>query len=667
MKKTSSFLYLLAVLCIISACTQHEDTLTSPSGNIKLHFTISGDNIIMIYDVEYNEADLIDSSLLKLEFNNIDQFSGLQVVGTSTRSVDETWNRVWGKSKSVRNHCNESILSLQEKEGQMRKINIVFRAYDDGIAFRYHIPEQDNITDFELSRDETQFRFTDDHTVWATRWNSFTTSQEREFDKIRISEILADEIVCTPLLIQAGENTWAAIMEANLTDWAGMCLSGGKDAHSVQVILSPLPGNEDVAVKSTTPRFSPWRVVMIADHPGRFVESDMIHNLNEPCALEDVSWIKPGKCAWDWWWSDGFAPDMNRKLGPDTESHKYFIDFASEQGWEYQLVDWHWYGPPFISMETFEPNPDVDITKHTPNCVVPEIAAYADKKGVNTILWLEWHHAKKQMDLAFPLYEDWGIEGVKIDFMDRNDQEMVNFYHQVVRKAAEHRLVVDFHGAYMPTGIERTYPNFITREGVLGNEYNKWSDRITPDHCLTIPFTRMLGGHMDFTPGGFIHGTQETFKVATEAGLPFTMVRGTRCFQLAMFVVYESALQVICDAPYNYRNSPEGLDFINTVPTTWDETRVINGEVGDYITVARKSNDDWFIGCVTDWTPRDLEIALDFLDEGKYSATIWSDAPDAGHFPEKLVRTEMEYKKDDHLLAKLAPAGGLVIHLTPVK
>jgi len=172
MKKTSSFLYLLAVLCIISACTQHEDTLTSPSGNIKLHFTISGDNIIMIYDVEYNEADLIDSSLLKLEFNNIDQFSGLQVVGTSTRSVDETWNRVWGKSKSVRNHCNESILSLQEKEGQMRKINIVFRAYDDGIAFRYHIPEQDNITDFELSRDETQFRFTDDHTVWATRWNS---------------------------------------------------------------------------------------------------------------------------------------------------------------------------------------------------------------------------------------------------------------------------------------------------------------------------------------------------------------------------------------------------------------------------------------------------------------------------------------------------------------
>jgi alpha-glucosidase len=662
-----TLMYLLTVsflVLFISSCAENEIDLSSPSGNILLEFEVSGEGLH--YSVEYNGEDFIDDSPLGLVFNHVDPLSGLAIVETSILEIDETWERVWGKSKTVRNHCNELTVMLREKEGHERKLNLVFRAYDDGVAFRYHIPEQENIKNFELAADLSQFVFTKDHTARATNWGTFHLSQEVEFNEVKISDLTQEDIMGTPLLVEAGENAWAAILEANLTDWAGMCLAGGTEPNAVQVKLSPYPDDENVAVKSTAPRYSPWRVVMVADNPGRFIESNLLHNLNEPCALGDVSWIEPGKCAWDWWWSDGYAPDMGRKLWADTEAEIYFVNFAAEMGWEYQLVDWNWYGPPFTSMETWEPNPDVDITKHTDVCNVPEITEHAASKGVKTIVWLEWHHADNQMDEAFPLYEDWGIEGVKVDFMNRNDQEMVNFYHRLVKKAAEHHLVVDCHGAYMPTGIDRTYPNFLTREGVLGNEYTKWSDRITPDHCLTIPFTRMLGGHMDFTPGGFVHRTRETFKIDDQEGLPCPMVMGTRCYQLAMLVVYESALQVICDAPYNYRNSPAGLDFLKIVPTTWDETRVINGEVGDYITIARRSGDEWYIGCMTDWTPRELEIPLDFLGEGHYKATIWSDAPDADQHPEKLVLTEEKATGSLPIKASLAPGGGAVMHIVPV-
>ncbi len=663
MKNTNYLLSLVLGVIFFSSCVSKEHILTSPSGNLAIEVKVTEGGIC--YDIAFNGVTIIDDSPLGLEFNNMDTILGLGIYETTVKEIDESWERVWGKSKTVRNHCNEMVVSLQENKGQMRKLNLVLRAYDDGVAFRYQIPEQEYITDFVLASDQTHFVFTADHTVWATNLGSFKSSQEHEFDKVKISDLKSDDVIGTPLLVQAGENTWVALLEANLTDWAGMLLCGGDEPNSVRAKLSPYPDDENIVVKSTAPRYSPWRVVMVADHPGRFIESDIIHNLNEPCALEDVSWIKPGKCAWDWWWSEGYAPDMGRKLWVDTDAEIYFVDFAAEMGWEYQLVDWNWYGPPFIDNGLTQSNPDADITKYTPTCVVPEIAMHAKSKGVKTIVWLEWHHANNQMDEAFPIYEDWGIEGVKIDFMDRNDQEMVNFYHRAIKKAAEHHLLVNFHGAYMPTGFERTYPNFITREGVLGNEYTKWSDRITPDHCLTIPFTRMLGGGMDFTPGGFEHGTRKTFKVAEKEGLPHPMVMGTRCYQLAMFVIYESALQVVCDAPFVYRNSPAGLDFLRQVPTTWDETKVIGGEVGDYIIIARRSGDEWYIGCMTDWTPREMEIPLDFLGEGTYTVISWTDAMDADKHPEELVRFESVISKENPFKVSLAPAGGAVFYLTP--
>jgi alpha-glucosidase len=673
----NQFNCVLAVLlgsCLISCNTRKELIVSSPDGNVRFELKITGntDNDTVFtglsFNVFFRDEGIIQDGTLGLDFVNIPALgNNVQITGVKISTVDEHWERVWGKSKSVYNHCTQAEVELKETGRSGRYFGLVIRAYDDGIAFRYHIPGQEGIAGFELAGERTTFPFTGDHKVWAANRGGFHNSQEHTFDEIHFSDISSGSILGTPLLIKLSDSSWAAILEANLTDWAGMYLTGTPDnPAAVMTRLSPLPDEPGVAVRSTTPRYSPWRVVMLADHPGRFIESDILHNLNEPCALDDVSWIRPGKCAWDWWWSDGYAPDKGYKLGPDTEGEKYFIDFASEMGWEYQLVDWNWYGAPFLSMTTWEPDLSRDITKHADECNILELIDYAKKKNVRTIVWLAWPHADRQMDEAFPLYRTWGISGVKVDFMDRNDQEMVNFYHRLVKKAAENHLLVDCHGAYMPTGISRTYPNFITREGVLGNEYNKWSDLITPDHCLTLPFTRGLGGEMDFTPGGFIHGTRETFRIADQAGLPYTMVRGTRCFQLAMLVVYESALQVICDSPYNYRNQP-GLDFLKIVPTTWDETMVINGEVGDYITIARRSGEDWFIGSMCDWTPRDLSVLLDFLGEGNYNAHIWADAADADQFPGKLKEETVIFTKNTFHTIHLASAGGQVIHLSPVR
>jgi alpha-glucosidase len=314
------------------------------------------------------------------------------------------------------------------------------------------------------------------------------------------------------------------------------------------------------------------------------------------------------------------------------------------------LVDAGWYGRPN--------DPEADVTKPVQELDMHGLIRFAWEKNIRIIIWLYWRDVEKKIEEAFPLYEKWGIAGVKIDFMDRDDQEMVNFYHRVVKKAAEHHLLVDFHGAYKPDGFRRTYPNLITREGVLGNEYNKWSSLVTPEHTVTIPFTRMLAGPMDFTPGGFRHATKITFRPQNTA--PFVM--GTRCHQLAMLVVYDSPLQVLCDSPYNYRGQP-GLEFLRIVPTTWDETKVLNGEVGEYITIARKHGSDWFIGSMTNWEPRVLKIPLGFLGDGKYFAHVFEDAPDASDYPDRVCERRLKVTSEDTLVVRMTSGGGYVAHM----
>lgn len=646
-------------------------SVSSPAGKVKITVEVKNDRTRhpgerrLYWSVSYNNAPVLVDSSFELEFKDMPPLGKDIVVKTSkTRAVHEAWQRVWGKRRDVLDAANELQVDLEEAGSLHRKITLLFRAYDDGAAFRYVLPAQPGFSDFRLAAERSEFAFAGIPRVWAADYWGFVSHQESEFNETAVNDLSPDKPYGLPMLVKSDGDFWAAVTEADLLDWAGMYLSRDRGrVNSLVSVLSPRPDEPGVAVRSRAPRRSPWRVVLLGRRPGDLIESDLIDNLSSPCAFADTAWIKPGRAAWDRWWCGDYLPDASFKVGMNTATMKYFIDFAAEMGWEYQLVDWMWYGRPFKEGTTVG-DPTTDITKPIPGVDIPELVRYAGERGVKILVWLDWEAAARQMDEAFPLYEKWGVVGVKIDFMQRDDQVMVNFYERAVRQAAEHHLTVDFHGAYKPTGLSRTFPNLLTREGVMGNEYNKWSARITPDHCLTIPFTRMLAGGMDFTPGGFRQKSKDTFR-AVGADAPGPFVMGTRCFQLAMLVVYESALQVLCDSPYCYHSSPAGVDFLKAVPTTWDDTRVITGEVGDFIAVARRHDDVWFVGAMTDWQPRSLELPLGFLGDGRFRAEIWQDAYESDDYPDRLMKAVMPVTAKDTLRAKMASGGGYVAVLRP--
>jgi len=610
------------------------------------------------FSVEYRGRDLLLDSPLGLDFRDAPPLArGLLVEGQTTRSIDETWQTVAGKSREVRDRCNEMRMRLRETQPPGRRLDLVFRAYDDGVAFRYEIPEQPGIGEFRLAAERTELHFAGDHTAWAADYGSFTTSQEKEFERTTLDAIQPSSVVGLPLLVQAGDAAWVAVTEADLRDWAGLYLAGhGTSPHTLVSRLSPRPDEPGTAVRGRAPRRSPWRVLMIADHPGRLIESNLVLNLSQPLALADTSWIEPGRSAWDRWWSGDYIPDADFPVGMNTATMKRFTDLAAEMGWEYVLVDWGWYGP----ITDFATGGERDATRPIPELDLPELVRYAHERNVKVLLWVFWTHLDQRLDQALSTYERWGISGIKVDFMNRDDQQMVDWYEKVVRKAAEHRLVVDFHGAYKPTGLRRAYPNLLTREGVLGNEYNKWSDRVTPLHKLTLPFTRMLAGPMDFTPGGFRHATPSVF--VAQDSRPF--VNGTRAQELAELVVYESPLQVLCDAPAAYQDGV-GARFLREVPTTWDETRVLDGVVGERIVIARRSGRRWFLGAMAGEAAQQVRVPLSFLGDGTYQSYAVADAQDAFIRPERAVESETSVGSQQELELKLAPGGGYVAILTP--
>lgn len=612
----------------------------------------------LYYSVAFDGRTLVTDSALGLDFADQPPLARDLVVEEEVRrSFDETWETVVGKSKEVRDHGREMVLTLREANEPGRRLQVAFRAYDDGVAFRYLLPEQPDLASFRVANERSEFRFVGDPEAWAADYGTFASHQETEFAKTTVSAIAPAAHVGLPLLVRAGERAWVAVTEANLRDWAGMYLGGTGAPGALVSRLSPRHDDPEVAVVGKTPHRSPWRVLMIGDHPGRLIESSLVLNLSEPLAIQDPSWITPGRSAWDRWWSGDWAPGADFEIGMNTATMKYFADLAAEMGWEYTLVDWGWYDP----ITDFEHGGDLDCTTSIPQVDIPEIVRYANGKGVKVLLWVFWTHMDRKMDEALALYEKWGVSGVKVDFMARDDQWMVNWYETLVRKAAAHRLTVDFHGAYKPAGLRRAYPNLLTREGVLGNEYNKWSDRVTPEHKVTIPFTRMLAGPMDFTPGGFFHATPATFKA--QDSRPWVM--GTRAAELAQLVVYESELQVLCDSPDAYRSRPVGAEFLKRVPATWHETRVLNGEVGEYVTIARRSGKRWFVGSLTGTEGRTLEVPLGFLDGGEWTARVWADAPDADVHPEEAVEESRTVRARDTLTMKLAPAGGQAVILEP--
>lgn len=638
-------------------------TVNSPNGNVAVSFELKtkpqpylpGERAY--YRVSYKGAPALADSPLGIDFKDgrpLDQ--DFEVVGTDRQSHDETWENRFGGKRRIRDHYNQLTVSLRERVGPRRRVDLVFRAYDEGAAFRYLLPKQEALGKFTISSENTGFFFAREGFAHALSLGSYTSDYEDDYHRVSLDQIKPTSIVALPLLVELTGGPWVALLEADLVDYAGMYLGGGMGApNALMSKLSPHPTRSDEAVVASTPKATPWRIILVGSQPGELIENSyLVLNLSAPCALADTSWIQPGRSAWDWW-SGSFARNVDFKPGMNTATMMHYVDFAARHKLEYMLVDAGWY-------PEHDYTHPIDILHHTAETDVPRIIEYAKAKGVKVLLWVFWGALDKHLDEALALYSSWGAAGIKVDFMNRDDQEMVNFYERVVRKAADFHMTVDFHGAYKPTGLRRTYPNLLTREGVMGLEYSKWSDRITPQHDVTLPFTRMLAGPLDYTPGGFRNATREQFKARDLE----PMTQGTRAHELAKYVVFESPLVMVSDHPEAYEGQP-GFEFIERVPTVWDDTKVLSGEPGQFVTIARQKGDGWFVGSMTNWDSRDLELSLSFLGAGEYEAQIFADGADADKVATSLSITKKRVKSSDKLHVHLAPGGGAAVIFTSGK
>jgi alpha-glucosidase len=460
--------------------------------------------------------------------------------------------------------------------------------------------------------------------------------------------------------VELGEGVKAVITEADLFDYPGMDLTSGPVEHSLQGLFPAYPKKVELGrdrdekvvereayiARTTGTRDFPWRVLVVAEHDEDLLSTDIVYRLASETKMTDTSWIHPGKVSWDWWNANNIY-GVPFKSGINTETYKHYIDFAAEQGLEYVILDEGWYKLG-------------DLMAVVPAIDMEALAAYARQRHVGLVMWVIWKTLDLQMTPALDQFQKWGVKGIKVDFMQREDQWMVNFYERVAREAAKRHLLVDFHGAYKPTGLYRTYPHVLTSEGVLGLEQSKWSELASPDNAVTFPFMRMLAGPVDYTPGAMLNAAKADFKPIHDR----PMSQGTRCQQLAMYVVVESPLQMLADSPSNYRREPESLAFLSAVPTVWDETRVLSAKVGEHILVARRTGRDWYVGALTNWTARDLDVDLSFLGPGAFSAVTYRDGVNADRVGVDYAREERAVAATDRLRVHLAPGGGWVARIS---
>jgi len=641
----------LIVILISSGSIAKNFQLYSPDEKISVKIQVE-DKIT--YSIFFKGNQIIATSPISMRLENeLVLGSNPIILKKQTRIVNEKLIPVIKiKTATIRDHFNELTLHFKGN------YTLIFRAYDDGVAYRFVTMFDSDIT---VISEEASFHFKTDYSIYFPEEESFFSHSERIYSRIRLSEITAKRMSCLPALIDIESGSKVAITEADLQDYPGMYLTGSDDSPTKLVgQFPPYPleveqkRDRDVPVTKRADylavtngnRSFPWRVLIIAEKDGDLIESQLVYKLAKQCQLDNTSWIKPGKVAWDWWnWNNIYGVDF--RAGINTETYRYYIDFASKYGIEYVILDEGWYKLGNL----------LDVV---PEINVEELIAYGNQKNVGIILWVIWKTLDDQLEEALDQFVKWGVKGIKVDFMQRDDQWMVNYYYKIAREAAKRHLLVDFHGAYKPTGLIRTYPNVLTSEGVRGLEWSKWStDDPNPEHNVTLPFTRMLAGPMDFTPGAMINATKEQFRPVFNR----PMSQGTRCHQLAMYVIYESPLQMLCDSPSNYLREPECMEFLSRVPTIWDDTRVLDAKVSEYVLIARRSGSEWYLGAMTNWTTRDLEIDFSFLDDGNYKIQIYQDGINAD-------RNAMDYKKvlrivtkNDTLNIHLAPGGGWVARL----
>lgn len=601
------------------------------------------------YDVLLNGSLLLQNSTLAININRRDLGAKPKVKAAKERSEDrEIVSPVPQKSVRIREHYNELKL---EMEGDYA---VVFRAFNDGIAYRFETSL--SVSEARVYGEEVRLNFAGAYNAYYPKEDSFFSHNEREFLNLPLKQIAPTSLASLPAVVVTDKGVKIPIGESDVEDYPGLWLRGAND-NALEAVFPPYPLKEELRKNSDRDlhvtekadyialtkgaRTFPWRIIGIAETDADLITNQLVYLLAKPSQVQDTSWIKPGKVAWDWYNANNID-GVDFKSGINTQTYKYYIDFASRYGIEYVILDEGWYKLGNLLAVV----PEIDIE---------ELVAYGRKKNVGIILWMVWKTLDDQFEAAFNQAEKWGVKGLKIDFMQRDDQLLMNFYHKVCREAARRRMLVDFHGAIRPATMTRTWPNLVNVEGVRGLEQNKWSKYANPEHNVTLPFTRMFLGPMDYTPGAMVNaGRESNFAPIFER----PMSLGTRAHQLAMYVIYESPLQMLADSPSHYLREPEVMEFLKPVPTVWDETRVLAAQLGNYVSIARRKDRDWYIGAMTDWTSRTLEIDFSFLPAGRFQMVAYEDGPNAdrmGH-DYKVVTTDID--RTQKLTIKLASGGG---------
>jgi alpha-glucosidase len=658
------------VIFFIMSCQSHslplKEMVSSPDGKINITIEVIKGQIF--YSASKENNSIIGKSKLGFEFKNMPLLGNkVDIIHTESRSFNETWEQPWGEKRLIENRYDELTVYVQERKGLRRSFSLVFRVFNDGFGFRYEIPKQAKLDSFSIMNELTEFVMAGNHNAW---W--IPAYKDRFYESLyRKTPVSRMDTVCTPLTMETKEGKYITIHEANLTDYAAMNLFC---VDSSRLICDLTPWSTGEKVVGKTPFLTPWRVVIIADNPGDLVTSHLILNLNEPSKIEDLSWIKPGKFIGIWWgmhqgiytWSQG------PHHGATTANAKKYIDFAAENGISGVLVEgWNrgWDG------DWTQQGDDFSFTQPYPDFDIHEVVSYASSKNVKLIGHHETGGAvtnyENQLEEAFKMYQQLGVDIVKTGYVSslldgkerHSSQYGVRHYRKVIETAARYRIMVDIHEPVMPTGLQRTYPNLMTQEGVRGQEWDAWSTDggNPPEHTTIIPFTRGLAGPMDFTPGTFDF---------TNHVLPYTRVRTTLAKQLALYVVLYSPLQMASDLPENYRNN-KAFEFIKMVPVDWEESRILDARIGDYVVTARKdrNSEDWYVGAITDENMRELTIDLSFLlSEKSYLAQIFKDGDHASweNNPTGISYLEIKVDSSQKLALSLASGGGQAIRFTPM-
>ena len=642
---------LLAFLAVASTAlaAQSSYDLKSPDTRIEIRVHTSGQ---LRYDVLLRGNALLENSTLSLDVEH--KKLGLQpkVNSAKQRSNDQVVEPVVRqKFAKIRDRYNELRLTMDGG------YSVVFRAYNEGVAYRFETTLPDK--QVKIYGEEANFNFPTNFVVYYPQEDTFYSHNERKYLPQHLSEIAPMFIATLPAVVDGRGGAKLAIAESDLSDYPGLWLHGSAPQFALKATFPPYPLREQqtsdrdykvveaadyIAVTAGTRTF-PWRVLGIADHDGDLITNQLVYLLESPSNVEDTSWIRPGKVAWDWW-NDWNIDGVDFHAGINTKTYEYYVDFASKYGLPYIILDDGWYK----LGDLLQVNPDLNME---------ELVSYANQKNVGLILWASWKTLDDQLIPALDQFDKWGIKGIKVDFMQRSDQIMINYFDKVCREAAKRHMLVDFHGDQKPAVMTRTWPNLINTEGVRGMEWSKWSWESEPAHNISLPFTRMFLGPLDFTPGAMRNATRQTF--APIGSQPMAM--GTRCQQLAMYVVYEAPLQMLSDSPSNYLREPEAMEFLAAVPTVWDETRVLDAKMSQYVLLARRNGSDWYVGAMTDWTPRDLEIDFSFLPDGNLTLDSYEDGVNADRNASDYRKTTKQINRTTKMKIHLAPGGGFAARI----